>query len=420
MVTDARIKSLLIRFRTDLQFFELLKSSIPVLIGALIFINPFPHTTSIREICFYLSISIVLVLVILKRDKFSFKSPLSLPLSLFVLWSLISIPFALDINNSIHDFYSHLLRYIILYFIMINVFSSKKHLAGLSWVIVVSATILSIGAIGYFYVILGNSFSDRLINFDQLPCNRISMVAAFGIVFSLHMLFTKIQRSHKAALLFCVIPQFAVIILTQTRGTMVAMSLALILLFLRHRKVMIAFFGVMLIVVATTPIKNRLFDMATNYPRMSTNYRSLEILKDYPISGIGFGMKTYESSHLISPEVYISRIPPEYRQYEFFSAPHNMLFSIAVRTGLVGLGLFLYIMSTFVYMCWKLIIRGKDGFIKTWGLCILSAFALFFFVGLFEPIFNHLAETLLFTIFSMATILWRVNREGRQEIPGNS
>jgi O-antigen ligase len=180
---------------------------------------------------------------------------------------------------------------------------------------------------------------------------------------------------------------------------------------------MLAVLGVMLIVVAATPVKNRLLDMASSHPRMSTNYLSIEILKDYPVKGIGFGMKIYGNHPLLSPERYMSRIPPEYRQYEFFHVPHNMLLSVAVRTGLVGLGLFLYIMIAFAFMCWKLIVKGKDDFIREWSRCILSAFVLLFAAGLFEPVFNHLTETILFTVFGMGTVLWRIDQEGRQALP---
>ena len=410
------MKSQMAQLKTSLQSLEPLKLSIPVLIGTLLFFNPFPHTTSIKEICFYLSVSIVLVLVVFRKTPFSFETPLLLPFGLFVLWAFVGIFFSLDTRNSTHDFYSHLLRYMMLYFMMINFFESRKRLTRLSWVMVVSATILCMGAIGHFYFILGNSLSERLVNFDQIPSNRISMVAAIGIILALHLLFTKIHRLKKVALLSCLIPLFAAIIVTQTRSTMGAMFLAIIILFFRYKKVMLALLVAMVIIVVATPVKDRLFDMSTNHPRMSTNYRSLEIIKDYPITGIGFGMQTYRTSHLISPETYMSRIPQEYWVYEFFSFPHNMFFSIAVRTGLVGLGLFLCILSVFVYMCWKLSFNGKDGSIKGWGLCIASLLVLFLFVGLFEPVFNHLTETMLFTIFSIGTVLWRLNKEGGQEV----
>ena len=88
-----------------------------------------------------------------------------------------------------------------------------------------------------------------------------------------------------------------------------------------------------------------------------------------------------------------------------------MLFSIVVRLGLVGLALFLYIICVFGKMCVKSINDGKDYFIKSWGRCILSSFVGFFIIGIFEPSFSHLQETVFFTLFSMITIVWRLDEE---------
>ena len=76
--------------------------------------------------------------------------------------------------------------------------------------------------------------------------------------------------------------------------------------------------------------------------------------------------------------------------------PHNMLFSITIRLGLVGFVLFLYVLFVFGKMCVKSIKEGKDHFIKSWGRCVASAFVGFFILGIFERSFSHLQETVFF------------------------
>ena len=110
------IKTHSTKSNNEFKIFDLLNQSIPVLMGVFIFFNPFPHTTAIKEISFYLSVVIVVVLVLFKRTEFSLKTPLLVPFGLFVFWSFLSIFWALNVENSIHDFYSHLIRYIILYY----------------------------------------------------------------------------------------------------------------------------------------------------------------------------------------------------------------------------------------------------------------------------------------------------------------
>ena len=102
------------------KLFEILNQSVIVLMGIFIFFNPFPHTTAIQEISFYLSVAIVLVLVVSKKTEFSLITPLSLPFKFFVFWAFIGIFFALNKKNTINDFYAHLIKYIICYYIIVN------------------------------------------------------------------------------------------------------------------------------------------------------------------------------------------------------------------------------------------------------------------------------------------------------------
>ena len=144
----------MVKSATNFNWLDLLTSSIPFLMGIFIFFNPFPHTTAIKEICYYLSVIIVTILILSKNIDFTFKTPLLLPFGLFILWSFLSIFFAFDKENSIHDFYSHLIRYVILYYILINFFNSEKRLVYLSWVIIISSSIFTVGGLIYYYFIL--------------------------------------------------------------------------------------------------------------------------------------------------------------------------------------------------------------------------------------------------------------------------
>jgi len=153
--------------------------------GIFIFLNPFPHTTAIKETCVYLSLVIVLILICFKKTNFSFKSPLTLPFVLFVVWVLIGLFFALDKENSIHDFRAHLLKYLVVYYILINFFNSQKRLVVLSWIIIASAVIFSIGEIYYFYIMLGNSFSVKLsTGLTEIPVNWVGYITVTAAIFS--------------------------------------------------------------------------------------------------------------------------------------------------------------------------------------------------------------------------------------------
>jgi hypothetical protein len=45
------------------KLFKILIFNVPILMGIYLFLNPFPHTTAIKEISFYTSVMIVILLV---------------------------------------------------------------------------------------------------------------------------------------------------------------------------------------------------------------------------------------------------------------------------------------------------------------------------------------------------------------------
>jgi O-antigen ligase len=123
--------------------------------------------------------------------------------------------------------------------------------------------------------------------------------------------------------------------------------------------------------------------------------------------GIGFGMETYGNGKFINLEAYQKRIPEKYRGY-ILADPHSMLSSIAVRTGLIGLALFLYILFVPFWISWSCIRQGKDDFMNHWGRCVISAFVAILVIGFFEPFFSHVPEVVFYTLLAMITIVWKL------------
>ncbi len=393
---------------------DVINQTVIVLIGTFIFFNPFPHTTSIKEICFYGSMFIFLFLVLSKKVKLG-NPPLSLPLALFMIWVFIGLFFALDKSGSIHDFYSHLLRYIVLYYIMITFFTSKQHLVALSWIIIISTTIFSIGVLYYEYVIVGSSLATRLGGtLTEITVNRIGIITIFAILLAIRLLSTESYLYRKAVLVLSFFPLCTATFMTQTRSTVIAMFLSISIILYKRKKMLVIFYIVFLSVIFATPIKNRFIGKnILNNVRVKNYLVLFEIMKDYPIYGVGFGMGVY-GKH-IDYKKYNGRLVHNLRPKKVLEYPHSMLIDIAVRTGMVGLILFCYITFVFLKICWNSIRNGEEKFIKEWSLCIFSAFSMFLIIGFFEPVFLHMAEVVFFTILSMGTIVWRLNTDKQVE-----
>jgi O-antigen ligase len=123
-------------------------------------------------------------------------------------------------------------------------------------------------------------------------------------------------------------------------------------------------------------------------------------------------MQSYYDEALLNK--YNSRVPSEYRQKTPHKAPHNLIVDIAVRTGLVGLALFGYLIMTFVIMSWRLASAGKSDFIKGWAIVSLASLVAIIIQGLTENTLNGPPAIVMYTIFAIMMILWKMNEEVNQ------
>jgi putative inorganic carbon (HCO3(-)) transporter len=399
------------------KIFELLKQSVPILTGIFIFFNPFPHTTTIKEICFYLPALIVFLLLIFKKVDFSFKTPLSIPFALFVLWGFLGLFFALNKPNSIHDFYAHLLEYLALYYILFNFFQSRKRLICLVWIIIVSVCLFSIGGMIYFYLVLGNALSTRY-GFTEMSINYTGFATVFAIILSLHQFTREARLYRKAALLICFLGTFTATLLTQTRGAIIALAFSFIALLIatviNNKKVLILSSLALLIMIGTIVIipdlRNRFnIDLILDNERLAMNRLYMEVVRDYPIAGTGFGMQILQDKKFLN--TYNARVPVRYRQETLLVPTHNLLMDITVRLGLVGLLLYLYIIFAFFRMGWRTIKYGKDDFIEGWGVCLMISLLSVLIQGMFADASFGPQVVVFYMILAMMTILWRLNME---------
>ena len=395
--------------KNEWQVYECLKQSIPLLIGLFLFLNLFPHVTAVKEICFYLSAILILILSISKKTTFSFDSPSTIPFVLFVLWSLIGILFALDKKNSVHDIYAHLLKYLFFYYILINHFNSRKRLTSLIWIIIISTTIFCSGGLIYFYIIQGHDFTARFaMELTQVQTTLLGIPIIFSILLVLQCILHNSQMRHKIILISCLVVTTVTLLLTQTRGALIAFLFTFPVLLYKSKRLLFISILIFLALISTTPIKNRFTtESLIHANRLGAVAIYFEIIKDHPVFGTGFGMQTYDNQSILN--IYRQRVSPKYQNTEFVRYPHNLYLDNAVRLGIIGLVLFLYIIFTFFRMGWNIVHQGRDGFIRNWGLCLLAALCAFLINGISESLLYGPPAIVLYTIFAMMTILWRLN-----------
>jgi hypothetical protein len=395
--------------------FAYLAASIPVILGVFVFLIPFPHTTSIKEICYYLSMFLVVALFLFKKITFSFQTPLVFPGILFAAWSFVGLFFAVNPANSMHDFYAHLLKYIFLYFILVNFFDSIRKISVLSWIIICSASSLFVWRLYYFYVKLGTPLTARFgEGFTEVTTNLTGIIAVISIIFCFHNISQAKGWLGKIFFSSCLLFAFLVIFLAQTRSVLLALSVSLVVIFFTRKKVLIGIFLLVGLVMAISPVGGRFTKGMTDDPRIKHALLVLEVVKDYPVTGIGFGMQTFSGN--LDLQSYNAKLPVKFQEGEILSDPHNMYTDIVVRTGIPGSIFFFWVIFSFFRMLWRLRREGTSDPITPWATTLFAAGLSFFVIGFFEPVFSHYPESVLCVIFAMGTILWRIDKDSKSSV----
>lgn len=390
--------------------FSFLIASIPVILGFFVFMIPFPHTTTIKEVCYYLSVSVVVVLLLFRKIKFSFQTPLILPGTLFVVWCFVGLFSAMNTANSIHDFYTHLVKYLFLYFILINFFDSTRKLSILSWIIICSASSLFVWRLYFYYVMLGAPLAERFgACFTEVTTNLIGIIAVISIIFSIHNISQTKGWLQKIFFSSCLLPAFAAIFLAQTRSVLLALFVSLVVVLFTRKKVLVVVLLLVGVLLLIAPVSRRLTGDMTDNLRIKQGLLVWEVVKDYPVTGIGFGMQTFGKN--LDLQSYNAKLPGKFQGQEILLNPHNMYTDIAVRTGIPGIILFFWIIISFFRMLWLLMRKEVNDLVGAWATAVFAAGLSFFVVGFFEPVFSHYPESVLCVISAMGTILWRINKD---------
>ncbi|MRR18222.1 MAG: O-antigen ligase family protein, partial [Deltaproteobacteria bacterium] len=387
--------------------FALLTLGVPVLVGLFIFFTPFPYTTSQNQICFYSALGIALFLVITRHVVPDLKTPLIYPFAFFFLWSGLSLLWALNFENSLHDILTHLLNALILYLMVITFFKSRARLDVLKWLLVASAVIFSCVGLVYYYGVmaspigeirLGGLLADGRHVSTELPGNMIGTLLIPALIFCSHFYRQYEQPRHKLFVILCAVIIFSAMVLTQSRGTLAAFFIAAVaLLIIKNKKLLPLFLLGMVLALVFSPVRSRT-DLVNNFiERIKINYVMLNVIRDYPLTGIGFGMRTV-SDTLDLPK-YVGALPENYRPEQIIT-PHNLLIDVAVRLGLIGLGLFVWILFTFAGMVWVMIRRTRDPALRRCVIDVGIALVAYFIIGLAEPVFLFSASAMYFYILA--------------------
>ena len=358
------------------------------------------------------------------------RTPLLVPFALFFFWCCLGIVFALNRANSMHDIYAHLFKYLVFFYLIVNFFNSRKGFLTLVWIVVISTGVYIVVLMGYSYGIVGHGLNELLgTDIPETSPNILALVTIFGFLISIFLVSRKNSLCKNMLLLLSQGLLLFAILATQSRSALLALAAALLAVFSRRKKTFILLIAVAAIVTtgvialgdrqntgALLP-KIRSGDTSTMKERIGMWMCYAQVIKDHPLTGVGFGMQTCYDEKLLFK--YNQRVNERYRVPHLYGAPHNLIIDTTTRTGLVGAALFLYTLFVFLRMGWRIARRGRDAFTREWSLCLMGAFAAVFIQGMFENTLSGPPAVILYLILAMMTILWRMENEQETSISNN-
>lgn len=387
-----------------------------LMIGLYVFLNPFPRVTSIREICFYSSLGILLLLVCTGRRKFSWSSPFSLPLLLLVIWSIAGIPLAVDPGNSIHDVFAHLLKHVALYYMLVHTFPSQAGLHRLIQILVASVGLFSLGGLVLFYGVLGYPLAERFnmnidtIRFAGMSANYMGFVLVPAVLLGIHhVLYSEKKPSIvRVTFLICIIVAALATILTQTKGAIIALLASSILIFPSSKKGRIVFIGLICLLVTiiySVPEYKERFHPSNfvENERWAMWLMYAKIIEDNPIMGTGFGMAVLIDDQFL--KTYREKLPEPLKQVARHVSPHNLFVDLTVRLGIVGLLLFVFLLARSSQTIGSLCRRNQDPAKRIHGRYGAAALLAFLLQGLTADASFGPPSAMFYTLLAILTIL---------------
>ena len=350
-----------------------------------------------------------LVKKILRKERLFVRTAISKPLLFFFTLTVLSLVNSIDYRDSLKGGILRLVQFIFIFFIMAEEVRDKRHIRRIVLSIAFWLTLSSVDAI--WQVFTGRDFIRHyrpVVNiglvratasFKDANTFGIYLSAIAPLIFGLTLYYLRGMK--KVLFVFVSLAGLAAIALTYSRPTLLAIYAALFFLgLIRKDKVLI---GVLLIVTLIAPfilpasVKDWAKQVDYNPLRFMCNddriaaYRnSLNMLKAHPI--IGVGANTYMKNYKQYKEY------PEYRNIVTldYMYAHNNFLHMAAEIGLIGLGIFFWLLYKLFREYMNIYHFLNNDFLKTVLLSLSACLIAFLVNGLTESSLYYSRVAVLF------------------------
>ncbi|NQT32498.1 MAG: O-antigen ligase family protein [Candidatus Omnitrophica bacterium] len=342
---------------------------------------------------------------------------LNLPIAAFVLFGFLSTITSVSVCLSLKGFFFKLFELVMVFFIVVEFFNSKKRLNRILIVMLLSMVFITID--GMFQFITGRDFIRhyKLMYGQRMQasfCNPndfggwlVTMIplALSLLWFSRKNYLPNLPKGRYWArevlkLFFYLLSGslLCCLFLTHSLGAYVATILSVVFLgIFKSRKLLIAAIMILWImavpfiapfVVKENSVRNVASEDSSIVNRLQSWHETMNIVKDFPL--LGAGLNTFST---VRPWYRIYK-----RTYECYY-PHNSYLHMAAESGLLGLGAFIWIIGCLFKMSVVNLRKIPDKFHKS------------FLVGLMAGLFGFLVHSFVDTNFyslQLGVLMWFV------------
>jgi len=347
------------------------------------------------------------------------RNPLNIPIAAFLVVAAVGVIMAVDFKHSLKGYMT--LGWISIFFLTVNNVRDITQFKRLLRILILITTIA--GAYGIFQHLTRMDFFGNVKHL-RLPMARstgfFDAPATFGnyillalpVVISLSF-HSNIRREKRWLQLSSLIILIA-IIFSYGRGVWLGLIGGLILMaILRSKRLLLSIVAgiivcsIFILIFPSSQFAQRV--VGTFKSRRPVEVRaefwegSLRILKDYPITGLG-----WEGFRIAYP-----RYKPAKGRYLVCHA-HNNFVDVAVDSGLLGLGVFIWLLITIYKVGFHIFKEFEDRYLKGFSWGFLGSFTAFLIAGLSQYNFGDSEVVMLFYfLLGMVMVIPRIAESNR-------
>lgn len=351
-----------------------------------------------------------LIKKILKKENLFTRTTINIPLLLFFLIACLSIFNSINLKDSFKGGIGRLAHYIMIFFIIAEEIKDQKHIKRIIFSMVCGLILVSLD--GIWQVITGQDFIrgyEPIINlglvratasFKDANTLGIYLSAIAPLVFGL-TLYYYLKGIKKFVFIFISFVTLIGIALTYSRPTLLAIYIALFFLGAARKNKILIMILVIFTLAAPFIIPKSVKEWAreVNYnplrfmcndDRIAIYRNSLNMIRHHPVIGVGVNtfMKNYKK-YKESPE-YRNVITSDYLY------AHNNFLHMAAEIGLIGLGIFLWLLYRLFRECMSIYKRLDDSYLKIVLLSLTACLIAFLVNGLTESSLYYSRVAMIF------------------------